>query len=195
MTTQPVPKLEDHIRNATVIPSKILIEARKYEFLFLSVHEAQETVGVLVSLQEQLGLEDDSFECVALNRLETSDLNAGGMTIVCCGDESISTIGAKLRSCIDEDISPNYLSEQTWNDNWAMLHVSVRGSFYNRYEFLCSGDLLETPEDLLLSSRSWEQKEFQDKLKGRAFIHDDTTFLQKPFTAESVELPPKSESF
>lgn len=195
MTTQPVPKLEDHIRTSTVIPSKILIEARKFEFLFLSVHEAQETVGVLVSLQEQLGLDDDNFECVALNRLETSDLKAGVMTIVCCGDESITTIGAKLRSCIDEEISPNYLSSQSWNDSWAMLHVSVRESFYNRYEFLSSGDLVGMPEGLMLSSEAWEQEEFQGKLQKMAFIHDDTTFLQSPFTADSVELPPKSESF
>ena len=186
------PHLNDNIRYSTVFPDKVITDICESKFIFLSVNPEDEVTGILVSLQERLELKDSHFKCLRLDKLPSTDFQEGIVNVVCCGNLSLSKIAERARDVIALTADMGFLKSQSWNESWAMLRISVRDCFYNRYELITSDDVGESSN---LSLDIWGSSDFQKHITDKAYIYDDRDFLSKPFTADLYELPDHSEAF
>ena len=186
------PHLNDNIRYSTVFPDKVITDICESKFIFLSVNPEDEVTGILVSLQERLELKDSHFKCLRLDKLSSTDFLEGIVNVVCCGDLPLSRIAESAKYVIALTPDKGFLKSQYWNESWAMLRISVRDCFYNRYELITSDDVGESSN---LSLDIWGSSDFQKHITDKAYIYDDRDFLSKPFTADPYELPDHGEAF
>lgn len=186
------PHLNDHIRYSTIFPDKVITDVCEFKFIFLSVNPEDELIGILASLQERLELKDSHFKCLRLDKLSSTDFQEGIVNVVCSGDLPLSKVAESVKDVIALTADRGFLRLQYWNESWAMLRISVRDSFYNRYELITSDELGESNN---LSLDIWRNPDFQKHIIGKAYIYDDRDFLSKPFTADPYELPDHGEAF
>lgn len=192
MKPEKLPHLNDHIRFSTVFPDKVITDICKSKFIFLSVNPEDELLGILVSLQERLELKDSHFKCLRLEKLSSTDIQEGIVNVVCCGDLPLSKIAEGVKAVVALTADKIFLKSQHLNESWVMLRISVRDSFYNKYELISSDNIDESNN---LSVDIWGSSDFQKKITDKAYIYDDTDFLSKPFTADPYELPDHGEAF
>lgn len=170
MNDNTLPHFNDYKRTHTVFPETVVDGIRSANILFLSVFDAYETIGILVSLQERLGLSDEDLECSGLDNF-TGEIKKGKVNIVCCGDAELESIPDSVMG----QLSSSTEDTGCWDEKWAALRVTVRNSFYNRYELVTSESLGRFPP----SAQSFEDV---------AYVHDDTEFLYHPFDIDEKDL-------
>lgn len=191
MESDNIPHLNDIMRTKTVIPEKVLTDIQKRKFLFLSVHEPAELIGMLVELKSQARLNDDQLKAVKLLLLSEATVTMNGLTVICCGDTPLNELGEVVR---EEALSSGIkIPNADWNDDWAMLRIEVRGDFYNRYELLTCDDM--DTQFKTIDSPAWSDDAFKELLPEMMYVQNDKEALSQPFRADPVELPPESEAF
>jgi hypothetical protein len=185
--------IPENYRTGSVLPNQVIAEIRGAKVLFLSVTEFDEITGVLIAIQDTLGLSDDGFEVVALDRAFDLELKENCLSIICMGDTPLSEMFEVVVARLDElDIEQELVRSLT-REGWAMLTVLVGNGFYNKYELLSANNFTESEADITLSQ--WRNEEFLSKALGKAFVTDDKQACEKSKSTESYYLPPVSESF